>query len=64
MPIIKTLFRHRYDVSQQRLEVCKPCPYYDLVGRCTKCGCFVEFKSLMMEAECTIGKWGPEKDEE
>jgi len=34
------------------------------VGRCTKCGCFVEFKTLMMETKCPIGKWGPEKDEE
>jgi hypothetical protein len=65
MPIIQTMFRHRYDVSQKRLEICKTCPYYDKnLTRCEKCGCFMEFKTLLMDSECPIGKWKAEEDKD
>lgn len=64
MPILKSLFRDRYDVSQERLEICSACPYYEkMIGRCQKCGCFMEFKTLMMEASCPIGKWKAKEEE-
>ena len=65
MPILKSLFRDRYNVSQERLKICSTCPYYEnMIGRCQKCGCFMEFKTLMMEASCPIGKWKDNKEEE
>lgn len=63
-PVLKTIFTERNRISQKRLEICRPCEHFRERGsKCEKCGCFMEYKTLIMSAECPIGKWGPEKEE-
>lgn len=40
----------------KRLEICKGCPFYKY-SRCTKCGCFMNFKSKLNSGSCPEGKW-------
>jgi hypothetical protein len=43
---------------EQRLEICNACP--DLkknTKRCKHCGCFMELKATLLQAQCPIGKW-------
>ena len=56
-------FRNRFEVSERRLDFCRACEHYDKTfHKCLKCGCFMEAKTLLMAAECPIGKWGMEED--
>jgi hypothetical protein len=46
------------DIVNKRLELCKACP--ELIAstsQCKKCGCFMNLKTKLAEAECPIGKW-------
>jgi hypothetical protein len=47
------------DISQRRLEICKACPeLIKMTTQCKKCGCFMQLKTKLYNAECPIGKWG------
>jgi hypothetical protein len=64
MPVLDTIFKRRYDVSMKRLEICTTCEHYvERTSKCEKCGCFMEYKSLMMNTKCPIEKWKEEIDE-
>jgi hypothetical protein len=46
------------ELIEQRLEICKVCPAFrPRTKRCSKCGCFMELKTTLMQASCPIGKW-------
>lgn len=63
MPVLDTIFKRRYDISIKRLEICKTCEHYvERTSKCEKCGCFMEYKSLMMNTKCPIEKWKEEID--
>lgn len=52
------IFDDRFAISKKRLEVCSTCDEYDQEWKkCHKCGCFMEFKSLLPNAECPLNKW-------
>ena len=58
MPILKTMFTQRFKISEERLAICHKCEHFEKDGaRCKKCGCFMDYKTLMHHAECPIGKW-------
>jgi hypothetical protein len=46
------------EIIEQRLEICKVCPAFrPRTKRCSKCGCFMELKTTLLQASCPIGKW-------
>lgn len=43
---------------QERMTICRKCEYLEkALSRCTKCGCFMNFKTRLKKATCPIGKW-------
>ena len=60
MPILDTLFTRRYKVSKDRLAICADCEHFEpkRQNRCLKCRCFMDFKTLLPDSECPLGKWG------
>lgn len=55
----KNIGRVETVVAKERLEICKACPeLIQLTTQCKKCGCFMEAKTKLPNAECPIGKWG------
>lgn len=55
---IKSLFRNRFKISEERLEVCRKCEDFNHENsRCGKCGCIMDYKTLLPFAECPVGKW-------
>lgn len=58
----KNIGRVATDIAKKRFEICKACPQLiKLTSQCKKCGCFMEAKTKLPNAECPIGKWGQEK---
>jgi hypothetical protein len=56
---IKSLFRTRFKVSEERLDICRKCEHFqEESSRCAICGCFMDYKTLLPFAECPQGKWG------
>lgn len=46
------------DLVKQRLEVCKQCPEFTKLSRqCKLCGCFMDLKAKILEAECPQNLW-------
>ena len=42
----------------KRAELCHACEYYRRVTKqCKQCGCLVNFKVMLAETSCPIGKW-------
>lgn len=51
-----------FDVYQERMSICSSCPeLIKLTKQCRKCGCFMEAKTKLGNAECPLGKWGQVK---
>lgn len=43
---------------EYRLKICNSCAAFRKnTKRCSKCGCFMNFKSTLKQAKCPIGKW-------
>jgi hypothetical protein len=60
-PILETLWTHRTDISKKRLEICGRCEKFEeRTSRCEACGCFMSYKTMLMNSECPLGKWGKE----
>jgi hypothetical protein len=56
--MLESLFDNRYKVAEKRLAICNSCDEYDQKWKkCKKCGCFMEFKSLLPSAKCPLDKW-------
>ena len=47
-------------VAKKRWETCKMCEFITYTNRCTKCGCFMQFKTRFKKAACPINKWSRE----
>lgn len=45
-------------VAAERMAICKACPELKAMDRCSKCGCFMEAKTKLPNADCPLGKWG------
>jgi len=57
--ILENFFSKRFKVSEERLKVCRTCDQFNKENsKCAKCGCFMDYKTLLQNAECPIGKWG------
>jgi hypothetical protein len=42
--------------AKKRMQICKRCGFYNC-GKCTICGCTLEYKTKMKTEECPIKKW-------
>lgn len=52
------------EVATERLTACNDCPFLiKFTQQCKKCGCFMNLKVKMAEAECPVGNWGKAKPE-
>lgn len=41
-----------------RSEICFSCPYFvQKSNRCSKCGCYLSFKTWLKAEKCPINKW-------
>lgn len=48
------------EVQQERMDICKPCEFYDNNSQnphCSECGCFLNIKTTWASEGCPIGKW-------
>jgi hypothetical protein len=49
-------------VADARFEHCLSCEYLFVpTKQCRQCGCFMNIKTQLANAECPIGKWGKYK---
>lgn len=49
------------DVAKKRLDICMSCPeLLKTTIQCKRCGCFMEAKTKLANAECPLEKWGKE----
>lgn len=54
----KKIGRVTEDMAAERFEICLACPeLIQLTKQCKKCGCLMESKTKLPNAECPIGKW-------
>jgi hypothetical protein len=54
----KNLGRVETDIAEERLNICKACPeYISATHQCKKCGCIMNLKTKLPNAECPLGKW-------
>ena len=55
---LDTIWTRRKAISEDRLKICRTCEHFIAhSAKCSKCGCFMEYKSLLPYVECPIGKW-------
>ncbi len=55
----KNIGRVENEIAIERLNICKQCPQLiKLTSQCKKCGCFMDAKTKLPNAECPLGKWG------
>lgn len=58
----KNLGRVQTEIASSRLEICKGCPkYIPATHQCKECGCIMNLKVKLPNAECPLGKWGQER---
>ena len=57
----KNLGRVEDAISQKRLDICRSCDkFLKATTQCTECGCFMNLKTKLPNAECPLHKWGQE----
>lgn len=54
-----SVFSERLEIAEKRLTICRTCERYlpKRGGKCLECGCIMDFKALLPEANCPLGKW-------
>lgn len=46
------------EVYKSRINICEGCEHLiPLLKQCFKCGCLMEIKTRITDAQCPIGKW-------
>jgi len=54
----KNIGRVTDKIAAERFAICLECPeLIQLTKQCKKCGCLMESKTKLPNAECPIGKW-------
>jgi hypothetical protein len=56
---LDTIWTRRRRIAEERMNICKSCEHLENLRRCNKCGCFMDAKTMFMDSECPIEKWGP-----
>lgn len=56
---LDTIWTRRKTISDERLKICGKCEFYiSSSSKCVKCGCFMNYKTMLPYVDCPIGKWG------
>lgn len=46
------------DLAKERMKLCTQCEYFTKLSRqCKLCGCFLDMKTKLLDADCPIEKW-------
>ncbi len=46
------------ELGEKRFNICLGCPeLVMLTGQCKQCGCFMQLKTKLENAECPLNKW-------
>jgi len=46
------------ELSAERLKMCNECEHFKrMIRQCDICGCMLDLKTKLLEAECPIGQW-------
>lgn len=45
-------------VQNERMDICKKCPWFSKLKICKKCGCVMPAKTKLKSARCPDGRWG------
>ena len=46
------------ELAKKRLKVCSQCPrLFKPTYTCKECGCFMKFKTKILNVKCPLGKW-------
>lgn len=46
------------ELSDSRYSICEQCDkFLSMTKQCKECGCFMQLKVKLAEAQCPIGKW-------
>jgi hypothetical protein len=54
----KNVERATDSVQKERMSICLQCPKLIKATRqCKECGCFMDAKTRLLEAECPLSKW-------
>jgi hypothetical protein len=55
---LNTIFTKRKEISLERLKICERCNFFEKeTKKCQKCGCFMEYKTLLPFGDCPLHKW-------
>ena len=55
----KNMNRAPSAVVQERLDICKTCPFFrSSIKQCKRCGCIMPQKAKLADAFCPEHKWG------
>jgi hypothetical protein len=52
----KNIFKLDNEISKSRMEICSECKDRDK-NKCSLCGCILESKTRLKNAECPLSKW-------
>ena len=53
------------DTREVRYDLCKACPrLFKPTRTCKECGCFMAAKTWLKNADCPIGKWAVESEQD
>lgn len=53
------------DIEMSRFSECLDCDrFIHITNQCKECGCFMNLKTKLPNAECPLGKWGQEPKEQ
>ena len=65
MGVLKSIFKNRYLLSEERMsQHCRKCEYFvETTSQCSKCGCFMDYKTMLYDASCPDGRWGPYEEQ-
>lgn len=55
----KNIGRVGEEIHKERMSICNQCPeLIKATHQCKKCGCFMNLKTKLPNADCPLGKWG------
>ena len=57
----KEIGRVEDSVQKHRYSICQSCErFFSMTNQCLECGCFMNLKTQLPNAECPLHKWGIE----
>lgn len=59
---LESIFVERFNLSKKRMDICMTCDKLNKKNkRCSACGCFMDYKTMLHDVSCPLGKWQAEE---